>query len=487
MGHQNGPEPEPEPVPEFTGRQDAPAPEPADYQEKPAFEPADHQYTPEPEPVADRQDEPEFSPAPSFDIDIGRPAFDPAAIEPAAAAASMAAGNAVPDSAAATAWDTLGADGIISARCPACGAGFYGGRKMARAVCPRCGGAKVVEEPPAGALKPDYIIPFKCGKDDAVRALDEFCSDKVLLPDSFVAMNKITGAREVYVPFWLFDAETSAHVEYSAYIVIPGGKYSSTKYDHYSITRKAAAVFKNVPVDASQKMDDTYMDAIRPYNFSEMVDFRPQHLAERLAVAPDVGAAESVRRFENMVKVTFSDNFDVTSEYQGVEETVAEYDIKRGAESCALLPVWVLDTQYEGIDYTFMVNGQNGRVAGRLPMSRVKAWKHRALHIGAWWALFAPAFYIFVRFFDIYTPAVVPVMFALAVAAVAGLFTSAPSVKVWEEDMDNTMMDAGAFDSLVPGSFANSEKEDTYLGRTYSSVFQQEEDNVFRRFLQSSD
>jgi hypothetical protein len=117
--------------------------------------------------------------------------------------------------------------------------------------------------------------------------------------------------------------------------------------------------------------------------------------------------------------------------------------------------------------YYFMVNGQNGRVAGSLPASRGKAWKYRALHIGAWGALFTAVFCIFVRFFEIYVPMLVPIALAWAAATAAGLFTSGERVKVWEDDMDNTMADSGAFDYIVPGSFLYSEKEDEYLCRTY--------------------
>jgi hypothetical protein len=166
-----------------------------------------------------------------------------------------------------------------------------------------------------------------------------------------------------------------------------------------------------------------------------------------------------------MVKVTFSDNFKNTV-YDYQEEVSAKYDIKRGKESCALLPVWVLDAHYDGADYTFMINGQNGRVAGRLPTSGGKAWKYRALHVGAWGALFTSFSYIFVRLFEIYVPMFVPMILALVAAAVAGLFTADKRVIEWEKDMDNTMQDAGAFDYVVPGSFLYTEKEDTYLGRS---------------------
>ena len=42
----------------------------------------------------------------------------------------------------------------------------------------------------------------------------------------------------------------------------------------------------------------------------------------------------------------------------------------------ALLPVWMLNTRWNGMNYMFAMNGQTGRMVGDLPVdkSRVAAW-----------------------------------------------------------------------------------------------------------------
>lgn len=42
------------------------------------------------------------------------------------------------------------------------------------------------------------------------------------------------------------------------------------------------------------------------------------------------------------------------------------------------MPVWMLNTKWNGKDFLFAMNGQTGRLAGELPVSR-----------GRFWALFA--------------------------------------------------------------------------------------------------
>ena len=45
---------------------------------------------------------------------------------------------------------------------------------------------------------------------------------------------------------------------------------------------------------------------------------------------------------------------------------------KNGKVQYAMVPVWILTTQYEGKPYTFVMNGQTGRLVGSLPADKNK-------------------------------------------------------------------------------------------------------------------
>ena len=55
--------------------------------------------------------------------------------------------------------------------CPSCGAELICDASTAATSCPYCGNPTVVPGQFSGALKPDYVIPFKLSKEDAVAAL----------------------------------------------------------------------------------------------------------------------------------------------------------------------------------------------------------------------------------------------------------------------------------------------------------------------------
>ena len=55
--------------------------------------------------------------------------------------------------------------------CPSCGAELICDASTAATSCPYCGNPTVVPGQFSGALKPDYVIPLKLSKEDAVAAL----------------------------------------------------------------------------------------------------------------------------------------------------------------------------------------------------------------------------------------------------------------------------------------------------------------------------
>ncbi|MFR1151105.1 MAG: hypothetical protein ACLSDM_05970 [Butyricicoccus sp.] len=69
-------------------------------------------------------------------------------------------------------WGT-DADKMRVYSCPSCGAQLICEETTAATSCPYCGNPTVIPEQFSGILKPDYILPFKLSKEDAVSALKQ--------------------------------------------------------------------------------------------------------------------------------------------------------------------------------------------------------------------------------------------------------------------------------------------------------------------------
>ena len=77
----------------------------------------------------------------------------------------------------------VGASGKLE--CDYCGAQLICDATTAATSCPYCGNPTVVPGQFAGTLKPDFVIPFKLSREDAIQRLKQHYKGKVFLPKSF--------------------------------------------------------------------------------------------------------------------------------------------------------------------------------------------------------------------------------------------------------------------------------------------------------------
>lgn len=275
-------------------------------------------------------------------------------------------------------WSEEEAKQMRSYNCPSCGAQLITDATTAATSCPYCGNPTVVPSQFSGSLKPDYIIPFKLVKEDAVEQLKQFYKGKTLLPKQFRNENHIEEIKGVYVPFWLYDGKAKAHVRMHATRVMThqSHDYIITTTDHFRIERDGDVQFEKIPADASSKMPDAFMDAIEPYVYDDLVPFQMSYLPGYLADKYDVSSEDNEKRIDVRMK---------NSAIQMISNTVLPYTtcmperedvtIYPSYVHYAFFPVWMLSTQYKGKNYLFAMNGQTGKMIGDdLPTDYTKMW-----------------------------------------------------------------------------------------------------------------
>ena len=268
-------------------------------------------------------------------------------------------------------WQAGETQGLRTYLCNSCGGEIIGDENTAAASCPYCGNPVVMMGQFAGALKPDYVIPFKLDKKAAKEALNRHYKNKPFLPKVFKNQNHIDEVKGIYVPFWLFDAQAEAKLRYRATRVRSwnDSNYHYTQTSYYAVMRAGTICFERVPVDGSSKMPDDLMESIEPFDFSEAVDFQTAYLAGYLADKYDVDAQQSIERANERVKQSTQDNFQKTVQgYVTVLPESTNVQLHNGKAHYALYPVWILNTTWKGTNYTFAMNGQTGKLVGDLPV-----------------------------------------------------------------------------------------------------------------------
>jgi len=280
-------------------------------------------------------------------------------------------------------WDTSGftgdwgeaANGMRVFSCPSCGAELICEATTAATSCPYCGNSAIVPGQFRGALKPEFVIPFKIQKEDAIAALKKHYEKKYLLPKLFSSQNQLEKVQGIYVPFWLFDGEAMGNAEFHTTRVHTEKTSSEeiTTTDHFVVHRAGTVAFEKVPVDASKKMPDDYMDSIEPFDYGELKDFSTAYLPGYLADKYDVTVEDCRERADTRCRETTETALmDTVNGYDTITTVQQDIKLRRGKVHYALLPVWMLTTKWGGTNYLFAVNGQTGKVAGKLPIDKKK-------------------------------------------------------------------------------------------------------------------
>lgn len=302
-----------------------------------------------------------------------------------AEAAQAAKAEAAEAAAASGGWDTSDlsrdwgaeADGLRVYSCPSCGAELICDQSTAATACPYCGNPAIVPGQFSGALRPDYILPFRLSKDDAVQALRAHYKGKPFLPRSFTSANHIEQIQGVYVPFWLFDggAEGAASYRASNTNVFETGDYEITETRHYHVVRAGSLAFEKIPVDASSKMPDDHMDSIEPFDYAQLRPFSTAYLPGYLADKYDVTIDDSRDRADTRCRETLAQALrDTVTGYGACVTEREDIALRRGKVHYALLPVWMLSTKWNGESFLFAMNGQTGKLVGDLPTDRGRFW-----------------------------------------------------------------------------------------------------------------
>lgn len=263
--------------------------------------------------------------------------------------------------------------------CPNCGAQVLTEEHTAATFCGFCGSPTLVEERLTGEKRPAMLIPFKIDKVQAIEKFRMWTKKGPLTPAAFhseAAMEKITG---MYVPFWLYDYYANVQLNVHA-TRVRSSRRGDTEYiytDHFNVMRDVEAEYEKVPEDASEKMPDDIMEMLEPYNYSDLVSFEMPYLSGFLAEKYNFTKDQLKNQVERRVRSFARDSALNTIHGYATTNVIGEHTNLTSKEvTYVMMPVWMLNYTYRGKRYMLTMNGQTGKMVGKLPISlgRTVAW-----------------------------------------------------------------------------------------------------------------
>lgn len=267
--------------------------------------------------------------------------------------------------------------------CPSCGAEIVTDETTAATICYYCHTPVILSGRLTGEYMPDLILPFAFDKKEAQKHFLRFVKTKRYVPSSFFQKKQIERINGVYFPFWVYECKTqgNARGEGVRIRIWRQGDFEFTERNTYYVEREGEATFKNIVKNGLKKADYDLAQGVHPFDLTQAKPFSMGYLAgfqaEKRNIEREDLQEEVQREVKNQTK-------------RMLEESMAGYSVKN-IESCSvktveekwkyiLLPVWILT--YKGKKneiYYYAMNGQDGKVCGKLPVSYQKLWLHSGI------------------------------------------------------------------------------------------------------------
>lgn len=250
--------------------------------------------------------------------------------------------------------------------CQGCGASMSYDASAQTLRCPFCGSEKLEKKPDEKEIAPDGVVPFVTTREEAIACMRQWLGQGFWRPGNLAAQAAVVGMTAVYVPYWVFEAETHTYWTADSSQTPPGARAS-----WYPVTGEHEGQYSGLLVGASSALTGAETAALCPFDLStavasDKVDLK-NAIFERFVV-PRKYARPLARQGLEACEADACGEY-VAGKCRNMRVNVR---ITNLSSRPMLVPVWIMAYRYRDQVFRFLVNGQTGKAAGQAPVSYTK-------------------------------------------------------------------------------------------------------------------
>lgn len=256
--------------------------------------------------------------------------------------------------------------------CPSCGAQVITDDSTAATFCVYCHNPVVLGGRLSGMYKPDKVLPFLLDRSVVEAQFLSWCKKKKFIKKDFFSRSQQEKLTGIYLPFWIVEATVNGdlHALGRKVRVWRSGDMEYTETETYDLIRRANIDFQELPFAAQTSEGVELTQGVYPFDFKKAVDFSMAYLsgfqAEKRKMEKQDLEAEEKRTLNQYTEQLLK---DTATGFSGVTVNQLNTSIMREKWSYMLLPVWMLTYRFQNKHYYFAMNGQTGKVCGKVPLS----------------------------------------------------------------------------------------------------------------------
>ncbi len=251
-------------------------------------------------------------------------------------------------------------------QCEGCGASMSYDARAQTLRCPFCGSVELKPQADKKTLSPQRVVPFRLGQKEAVEAMRAWLGRGFFRPSNLAADAIVVQTEPVYVPYWVFQANTHTYWTADSSRTPPGAR---AKW--YPMTGEHRGSYQNLLVGASSVLTPMETEGLCPFYLEagvppEQLDLDnaiyeqfsvPRKYARPLAVG-------GIEALEQQACRKYVPGSARNLKVNVLIEALSSYPV--------LLPVWIMAYRFQDRVFRILVNGQTGRVTGSAPISWAK-------------------------------------------------------------------------------------------------------------------
>lgn len=248
--------------------------------------------------------------------------------------------------------------------CSDCGGQTLYDASQIPACCPFCGSTNVMPSSENKAIMaPGALIPFSIDASEADQCFRNYLKKCRFLPKAVLdcKLENLTG---IYLPFWTFDTDTeNSYVAEIGYLETDSDGDSSYNYKKFS--GKKNQFIDNMIVYASDKIKHPHISKVQEYDFSKLIQYTPEYLAEYPAERYTVGLNDGWERAKTLIDKKLKDDIghyemklNRGNTFRRIDLTTNYYNVKF---KYILAPMYLAKYQYGSKTYQAAINGQTGK------------------------------------------------------------------------------------------------------------------------------
>lgn len=251
--------------------------------------------------------------------------------------------------------------------CRGCGASMSYDASAGTLLCPFCGSEKLQQKKNSRVLAANRVVPFRYSRRDAELQMRHWLGKGFWRPSDLQQKAAIVKMTPVYVPYWVFEAQT--HTYWTADTSqTPAG----ARGDWFPLSGEHRGEYRGLLIGASGVLTPAETHAICPFDLAagkplaevDLTDVTTEQFALARKFARPLARQGLESQEARAVELQY-----VPGKARNVKVNVK---IENQASEPVLLPVWIMAYRYQSQVFRFLVNGQTGASTGQAPFSYKK-------------------------------------------------------------------------------------------------------------------